>query len=164
MAAISNQPGTFFQLLSTVMFTFLFLRTGNSVWQILYAGFDQENAMKQPGLEAFIFLLFFVYNLKKLRTLCVLKYPATNIIMLSSTACWTLKLKVKYNMITVRIISDWTSSFELKTVQLNLSALLHFYRQVRSYPRHAFKVDDGLLTLSELGLTNKQEALFLELI
>ncbi|GMN68695.1 hypothetical protein TIFTF001_037751 [Ficus carica] len=38
------------------------------------------------------------------------------------------------------------------------------YRVVRSYPRRAFKVDDGLLTLSELGLTNKQEALFLELI
>lgn len=94
----------------------------------------------------------------------MLKYPATNIIMLSSTTRWTFKLKVKYNMITVRIISDWTSSFELKIVQLNLFSSLHFYWQVRSYPRRAFKVDDGLLTLSELGLTNKQEALFLELI
>lgn len=32
---------------------------------------------------------------------------------------------------------------------------------MRSYPRRAFTVDDGLLTLSELDLTNKQEALFL---
>ncbi|XP_024018228.1 plant UBX domain-containing protein 9 isoform X1 [Morus notabilis] len=38
------------------------------------------------------------------------------------------------------------------------------YRVVRSYPRRAFTVDDGLLTLSKLDLTNKQEALFLELI
>ncbi|XP_062090246.1 plant UBX domain-containing protein 8 isoform X2 [Humulus lupulus] len=38
------------------------------------------------------------------------------------------------------------------------------YRVVRSYPRRAFNVDDSSLTLSELGLTNKQEALFLELI
>lgn len=38
------------------------------------------------------------------------------------------------------------------------------YRVVRSYPRHAFTADNSLLTLRELGLTNKQEALFLELI
>ncbi|KAF3441276.1 hypothetical protein FNV43_RR15189 [Rhamnella rubrinervis] len=38
------------------------------------------------------------------------------------------------------------------------------YRVVRSYPRRAFGVDDSLSSLSELGLTNKQEALFLELI
>ncbi|XP_021817047.1 plant UBX domain-containing protein 9 [Prunus avium] len=38
------------------------------------------------------------------------------------------------------------------------------YRVVRSYPRRAFTLDDSLLTLSEVGLTNKQEALFLELI
>ncbi|PON62675.1 UBX domain-containing protein [Trema orientale] len=38
------------------------------------------------------------------------------------------------------------------------------YNVVRSYPRCAFNFDDSSLTLSELGLTNKQEALFLELI
>nr|XP_011469064.1 PREDICTED: uncharacterized protein LOC101293230 isoform X2 [Fragaria vesca subsp. vesca] len=38
------------------------------------------------------------------------------------------------------------------------------YRVVRSYPRHAFTTKNSLLTLRELGLTNKQEALFLELI
>ncbi|KAM1486347.1 hypothetical protein ACFX2I_000555 [Malus domestica] len=38
------------------------------------------------------------------------------------------------------------------------------YRVVRSYPRRAFTVGDSILSLSELGLTNKQEALFLELI
>lgn len=42
--------------------------------------------------------------------------------------------------------------------------LLYFYEQVRSYPRRAFNVCDSSLTLSERGLTNKQEALFLELI
>ncbi|XP_048332722.1 plant UBX domain-containing protein 8 isoform X3 [Ziziphus jujuba] len=38
------------------------------------------------------------------------------------------------------------------------------YRVARSYPRYSFGVDDSLSTLGELGLTNKQEALFLELI
>ncbi|KAI5564445.1 hypothetical protein BDE02_14G060500 [Populus trichocarpa] len=38
------------------------------------------------------------------------------------------------------------------------------YRVVRPYPRHAFSVSDISLSLNELGLTNKQEALFLELI
>ncbi|CAK7348014.1 unnamed protein product [Dovyalis caffra] len=35
---------------------------------------------------------------------------------------------------------------------------------VRPYPRRAFSVSDISLSLNELGLTNKQEALFLELI
>lgn len=38
------------------------------------------------------------------------------------------------------------------------------YRVVRPYPRHAFSIADSSLTLRELGLTSKQEALFLELI
>ncbi|XP_039050818.1 plant UBX domain-containing protein 8-like isoform X2 [Hibiscus syriacus] len=38
------------------------------------------------------------------------------------------------------------------------------YRLVRPYPRRAFGEEESSLTLSELGLTNKQEALFLELI
>nr|XP_034904594.1 plant UBX domain-containing protein 8-like isoform X4 [Populus alba] len=38
------------------------------------------------------------------------------------------------------------------------------YRVVRPYPRRAFSVSDISLSLNELGLTNKQEALFLELI
>ncbi|KAL5796267.1 hypothetical protein ACOSQ2_001087 [Xanthoceras sorbifolium] len=39
------------------------------------------------------------------------------------------------------------------------------YRVVRPYPRRAFNVsDDGSLSLTELGLTSKQEALFLEFI
>ncbi|KAJ6879293.1 hypothetical protein NC652_032768 [Populus alba x Populus x berolinensis] len=38
------------------------------------------------------------------------------------------------------------------------------YRVVRPYPRRAFSVSDIALSLNELGLTNKQEALFLELI
>ncbi|XP_041014982.1 plant UBX domain-containing protein 9 [Juglans microcarpa x Juglans regia] len=38
------------------------------------------------------------------------------------------------------------------------------YRVVRPYPRHAFSFSDSSLSLSELGLTSKQEALFLELI
>ncbi|KAJ6415248.1 hypothetical protein OIU84_004105 [Salix udensis] len=38
------------------------------------------------------------------------------------------------------------------------------YRLVRPYPRRAFSDGESALTLSELGLTSKQEALFLELI
>eukprot|EP00262_Sarcandra_glabra_P011619 TRINITY_DN2827_c0_g2_i1.p1 TRINITY_DN2827_c0_g2~~TRINITY_DN2827_c0_g2_i1.p1 ORF type:complete len:585 (+),score=155.30 TRINITY_DN2827_c0_g2_i1:82-1836(+) len=38
------------------------------------------------------------------------------------------------------------------------------YKLVRPYPRHAFGNGESGLTLSELGLTSKQEALFLELI
>ncbi|GMI71708.1 hypothetical protein like AT4G11740 [Hibiscus trionum] len=38
------------------------------------------------------------------------------------------------------------------------------YRLVRPYPRRAFSDGESSLTLNELGLTNKQEALFLELI
>ncbi|CAI0476433.1 unnamed protein product [Linum tenue] len=38
------------------------------------------------------------------------------------------------------------------------------YRLVRPYPRQAFSDGETALTLSELGLTSKQEALFLELI
>ncbi|KAJ8449305.1 hypothetical protein Cgig2_002437 [Carnegiea gigantea] len=38
------------------------------------------------------------------------------------------------------------------------------YEQVRPYPRRAFSTEESNLTLNELGLTSKQEALFLELI
>ncbi|KAK9147749.1 hypothetical protein Scep_006506 [Stephania cephalantha] len=38
------------------------------------------------------------------------------------------------------------------------------YRLVRPYPRRAFSDEESQLSLSELGLTSKQEALFLELI
>ncbi|WVZ11250.1 hypothetical protein V8G54_015780 [Vigna mungo] len=38
------------------------------------------------------------------------------------------------------------------------------YRLVRPYPRRAFSDEESASTLAELGLTNKQEALFLELI
>lgn len=38
------------------------------------------------------------------------------------------------------------------------------YRVVRPYPRRAFSVSDGSSSLNELGLTSKQEALFLEFI
>ncbi|CAL5360002.1 unnamed protein product [Camellia sinensis] len=38
------------------------------------------------------------------------------------------------------------------------------YRLVRPYPRRAFSDGESVLTLSELGLIGKQEALFLELI
>ncbi|XWS38414.1 hypothetical protein CRYUN_Cryun19dG0129200 [Craigia yunnanensis] len=38
------------------------------------------------------------------------------------------------------------------------------YRLVRPYPRRAFSDGESSLTLNELGLTDKQEALFLELI
>lgn len=38
------------------------------------------------------------------------------------------------------------------------------YRVVMSYPQRAFSVDDSSLTLNELGLTSKQEALFIELV
>ncbi|KAL1198140.1 Plant UBX domain-containing protein 9 [Cardamine amara subsp. amara] len=38
------------------------------------------------------------------------------------------------------------------------------YRMVRPYPRRAFSLEDGTLTFEELSLTNKQEALFLELL
>ncbi|KAL9246755.1 hypothetical protein vseg_020250 [Gypsophila vaccaria] len=38
------------------------------------------------------------------------------------------------------------------------------YRLVRPYPRQAFSDGESSLSLSELGLTSKQEALFLELI
>ncbi|KAE9614160.1 putative UBX domain-containing protein 2/7 [Lupinus albus] len=57
----------------------------------------------------------------------------------------------------------------------NLQALFNFidigrvvkpgsYRLVRPYPRRAFSDGESAATLHELGLTNKQEALFLELI
>ncbi|XP_027337684.1 plant UBX domain-containing protein 8-like [Abrus precatorius] len=38
------------------------------------------------------------------------------------------------------------------------------YRVVKSYPRRAFSVNDSSSTLNEIGLSNKNEALFLELI
>ncbi|XP_038684280.1 plant UBX domain-containing protein 9 isoform X4 [Tripterygium wilfordii] len=38
------------------------------------------------------------------------------------------------------------------------------YRLVRPYPRRVFTAEEGSLSLNELGLTNKQEALFLEMI
>uniref|UniRef100_A0A7C8YKB5 UBX domain-containing protein n=1 Tax=Opuntia streptacantha TaxID=393608 RepID=A0A7C8YKB5_OPUST len=38
------------------------------------------------------------------------------------------------------------------------------YRLVRPFPRRAFSTEENSLTLNELGLTSKQEALFLELI
>ncbi|XP_065858184.1 plant UBX domain-containing protein 8 [Euphorbia lathyris] len=38
------------------------------------------------------------------------------------------------------------------------------YRLVRPYPRRAFSEEENAVTLNELGLTSKQEALFLELI
>ncbi|KEH18955.1 Ara4-interacting protein [Medicago truncatula] len=38
------------------------------------------------------------------------------------------------------------------------------YRVVRSYPRRAYSVNDRSATLNEAGLSNKNEALFLELI
>ncbi|CAI8609719.1 unnamed protein product [Vicia faba] len=38
------------------------------------------------------------------------------------------------------------------------------YRLVRPYPRRAFGVGESAVTLEEVGLTNKQEALFLELV
>ncbi|VFQ78772.1 unnamed protein product [Cuscuta campestris] len=38
------------------------------------------------------------------------------------------------------------------------------YRLVRPYPRRAYSTEEASLTLSELGLTSKQEALYLELI
>ncbi|PKA66409.1 hypothetical protein AXF42_Ash007107 [Apostasia shenzhenica] len=38
------------------------------------------------------------------------------------------------------------------------------YRLVRPYPRHAFTDEESQSSLSDLGLTSKQEALFLELI
>lgn len=36
--------------------------------------------------------------------------------------------------------------------------------QVRSYPRRAFTTGEGDMSFSDLGLTSKQEALFLEKI
>ncbi|XP_065864758.1 plant UBX domain-containing protein 8-like [Euphorbia lathyris] len=38
------------------------------------------------------------------------------------------------------------------------------YKLVRPYPRCTFSTSDGSLSLNEVGLTNKQEALFLEMI
>ncbi|CAN8308899.1 unnamed protein product [Cochlearia groenlandica] len=38
------------------------------------------------------------------------------------------------------------------------------YRVIRAYPRRAFSLEDGALTFEELSLTNKLEALFLELL
>ncbi|CAA2976527.1 plant UBX domain-containing protein 8-like isoform X1 [Olea europaea var. sylvestris] len=40
----------------------------------------------------------------------------------------------------------------------------HTYRLVRPFPRHAFSDGESTSTLNELGLTSKQEALYLELI
>ncbi|WJX87064.1 hypothetical protein P8452_69294 [Trifolium repens] len=38
------------------------------------------------------------------------------------------------------------------------------YRVVKSYPRRAYNINDSSATLNEVGLSNKNEALFLELI
>ncbi|XP_073219436.1 plant UBX domain-containing protein 8 isoform X2 [Cicer arietinum] len=38
------------------------------------------------------------------------------------------------------------------------------YRVVKSYPRRAYSINDSSATLTEVGLSNKNEALFLELI
>ncbi|KAG6534190.1 hypothetical protein ZIOFF_008075 [Zingiber officinale] len=56
--------------------------------------------------------------------------------------------------------------FELCNAILHMPIILwaHKYLFVRPYPRRAFTDGDGGLSLSELGLTSKQEALFLELI
>lgn len=42
--------------------------------------------------------------------------------------------------------------------------LFDSHLQVRPYPRRAFSDGESTLTLNELGLTSKQEALFLEQI
>jgi hypothetical protein len=44
------------------------------------------------------------------------------------------------------------------------NGVIVFGKQVRPYPRRAFSIQDGALTFEELSLTNKQEALFLELL
>lgn len=52
-------------------------------------------------------------------------------------------------------------------VCVSVCVLIHYCfsdEQVRPYPRRAFGVSDGSSSLNELGLTSKQEALFLEFI
>jgi hypothetical protein len=53
----------------------------------------------------------------------------------------------------------------LKSLE-NFQGVLSFsvVKQVRPYPRHAFGDGESESTLNDLGLTSKQEALFLELI
>lgn len=57
---------------------------------------------------------------------------------------------------------------ELKMILYELSLIVRVIMslvvQVRPYPRRAFSDGESALTLNELGLTSKQEALFLELI
>lgn len=47
---------------------------------------------------------------------------------------------------------------------LNPHFCMSLVEQVRPYPRRAFSDGESTLSLNELGLTSKQEALFLELI
>ncbi|XVF10666.1 hypothetical protein REPUB_Repub07fG0202100 [Reevesia pubescens] len=49
-------------------------------------------------------------------------------------------------------------------IDIGRGVKLGTYRLVRPYPRRAFSDGESSLTLNELGLTSKQEALFLELI
>jgi hypothetical protein len=52
-----------------------------------------------------------------------------------------------------------------QTVELLQSYILLFcIMQVRSYPRRAFTSSEGDISFSDLGLTSKLEALFLEQI
>lgn len=54
---------------------------------------------------------------------------------------------------------------ESELISWSIDMLICFYAgQVRPYPRRAFSDLDSGLSLNDLGLSSKQEALFLELI
>lgn len=57
-----------------------------------------------------------------------------------------------------------TLNFVIYLYSCDHAVSLLFSVQVRPYPRRAFSDGESASTLDELGLTNKQEALFLELI
>lgn len=70
----------------------------------------------------------------------------------------------------IRVEQDWLMLRALHCLKVLCCLLILFpfffpsIWQVRPYPRRAFTDRESTLSLSELGLDSKQEALFLELI
>lgn len=66
-------------------------------------------------------------------------------------------------VISTSYLSCPNITFEIEMIIKNVLCFVPV-EQVRPYPRKAFAGEEGSLTLNDLGLTSKQEALFLELI
>jgi hypothetical protein len=70
-------------------------------------------------------------------------------------------------MVTIFLIVgyNWPAHDPYVTEMHNWSTVIAWIlEQVKSYPRRAYNINDSSATLNEVGLSNKNEALFLELI